>query len=145
MKALSIHQPWAWAILHAGKNVENRGWPTRYRGPLLIHASKTRSSYDREAQIDWVKVYGVALPPWEELTVGALLGIVDLIDCLPTEGVDSSPWVEGPLCWVLANPRPFPEPVSLRGMQGLFDVSDELIPVEFHQLTTYSLRLFDTQ
>ena len=41
MKALSIRQPWAWAILHAGKRVENRDWQgCHYRGPLLIHASK---------------------------------------------------------------------------------------------------------
>lgn len=41
MKALSIRNPWAWAICHAGKRVENREWkyPPTYRGPLLIHAS----------------------------------------------------------------------------------------------------------
>lgn len=26
--ALSIRQPWAWAILHAGKDIENRDWHT---------------------------------------------------------------------------------------------------------------------
>lgn len=47
MKALSIRQPWAWAILHAGKRIENRSRADgrapdlcRYIGPLLIHASK---------------------------------------------------------------------------------------------------------
>lgn len=41
MKALSIRQPWAWAILNAGKRVENRSWQAcHYRGPLLIHAAK---------------------------------------------------------------------------------------------------------
>jgi hypothetical protein len=124
MKALSIHQPWAWAILHAGKNVENRGWATKYRGPLLIHASKTRLSYDREAQIDWQKVYGVALPKWEEMSTGVLLGIVDLIECLPASQANSSPWVEGPICWVLSNPRVFSDPISYRGAQGLFEVSE---------------------
>jgi hypothetical protein len=39
--ALSIRQPWAWAILHAGKRIENREWRScKYRGPILIHASK---------------------------------------------------------------------------------------------------------
>jgi hypothetical protein len=41
MKALSIQQPWAWAIIHAGKRVENRTWSTRFRGPFFIHAGKT--------------------------------------------------------------------------------------------------------
>ena len=46
MKALSIRQPWAWAILHAGKRIENRErkdgrMPSMcsHRGPLLIHAA----------------------------------------------------------------------------------------------------------
>lgn len=34
MKALSIRQPWAWLILHAGKDIENRVWQTRFRGEL---------------------------------------------------------------------------------------------------------------
>lgn len=34
MKVLSEHQPWARAILHAGKGFENRTWQTYYRRPL---------------------------------------------------------------------------------------------------------------
>ena len=45
MKALSIRQPWLWAILdiqegHCPKRVENRkGAAFHYRGPVLLHAS----------------------------------------------------------------------------------------------------------
>jgi hypothetical protein len=59
MKALSIHQPWTWAILNAGKTVENRRWSTSQRGPLLIHASKTKTSYNREPTLDWAAIYGI--------------------------------------------------------------------------------------
>ena len=38
--ALSVRQPWAWAIIHAGKDIENRSWATKFRGRVLIHASK---------------------------------------------------------------------------------------------------------
>lgn len=42
MKALSIRQPWAHAILHLGKRVENRDWAgCSYRGPVLLHAAKS--------------------------------------------------------------------------------------------------------
>ena len=34
MKALSIRQPWAWAIINAGKDIENRQWPTKFRGSI---------------------------------------------------------------------------------------------------------------
>jgi hypothetical protein len=40
VKALTVRQPWAWATIYAGKDVENRRWRTTYRGPLLIHAGK---------------------------------------------------------------------------------------------------------
>jgi len=46
MKALSVRQPWAWLIAHGLKPVENREWETHYRGPVLIHASKTFSEED---------------------------------------------------------------------------------------------------
>jgi hypothetical protein len=39
MKILSIRQPWAYLITRGSKNIENRSWPTNYRGPVLIHAS----------------------------------------------------------------------------------------------------------
>ncbi len=40
MKALSIMQPWAWLIVNGHKDIENRNWPTRFRGPVYIHAGK---------------------------------------------------------------------------------------------------------
>jgi hypothetical protein len=39
------------------------------------------------------------VPKWEELAIGAIVGMVELVDCLPASRVDSSPWVEGPMCW----------------------------------------------
>ena len=45
MKALSIKQPWAWLIVNGFKDVENRTWRTKYRGPLLIHASKAKDEH----------------------------------------------------------------------------------------------------
>lgn len=36
MRALTIRQPWAAAITYADKRVENRVWPTSYRGYLEV-------------------------------------------------------------------------------------------------------------
>ena len=38
VRVLTVRQPWAWAIIQGGKDVENRSGPTKHRGPLLIHA-----------------------------------------------------------------------------------------------------------
>ncbi|UED70754.1 ASCH domain-containing protein [Brevibacillus sp. HD3.3A] len=40
MKALTIHQPWATLIALGEKRFETRGWATKYRGPIAIHAAK---------------------------------------------------------------------------------------------------------
>lgn len=43
VRALTVLQPWAWAIAHAGKLVENRTWaPPAYElcKPIAIHAGK---------------------------------------------------------------------------------------------------------
>lgn len=51
MRAISVRQPWAWLLLHKGKNVENRSWalPACYVGvPLLLHAGKTEASVPPE-------------------------------------------------------------------------------------------------
>ncbi|WP_234838619.1 ASCH domain-containing protein [Sinorhizobium meliloti] len=38
--AISIMQPWAWLIVNGHKDIENRDWPTKSRGPVAIHAGK---------------------------------------------------------------------------------------------------------
>lgn len=53
MKAISIRQPWAWAILNAGKRVENRDWRgCSYRGPVLLHAAKTMVLRDFDEAVE---------------------------------------------------------------------------------------------
>ena len=47
MKAINIHQPWASVIAFGEKRFETRSWKTDYRGPLLIHASRTLSPIER--------------------------------------------------------------------------------------------------
>jgi hypothetical protein len=42
MKILSVRQPWASLIVNGFKDVENRTWPTRYRGRILVHARSVR-------------------------------------------------------------------------------------------------------
>jgi hypothetical protein len=49
MKVISIRQPWASLIVIGAKDVENRTWPTRYRGPVLIHASQRADDVSSDA------------------------------------------------------------------------------------------------
>jgi activating signal cointegrator 1 len=120
MKALSICQPYPHLILTGEKRVENRTWRTDYRGPLLLHAGKSR---------EWLQGY-----PAQGLVFGAVVGIVDLVDCLHIDRIDSGdcddayPWIQdhahvsGPWCWIVERPRRLRHPLPWRGQLGLFEL-----------------------
>ncbi len=134
MKALTVRQPWAWAIIHAGKNIENRSWRTDYRGPLLIHAGKYFPS--RQESETCRKIVEAASPEisWAEAhesrqRYGSIIGRVNLVDCVHVKSPVAaqyleSPWSYGPWLWILGRPEPL-EPVSEWGRLGVFTVSAE--------------------
>lgn len=135
--ALSVRQPWAWAIIHAEKNIENRSWyarhpARRYRpnGPICIHAAQGMGKGEYEDAAEFIeKVSGKPCPKPHELTRGAIIGTVEIVD-----GVTHSlsPWWMGPYGLVLANPRPVTsygrEPIRAKGELGFFDWQPSLEP-----------------
>ncbi|MCJ8207676.1 ASCH domain-containing protein [Pseudomonas sp. RGM2987] len=123
MKALSIRQPWAWLIIHGGKDIENRSWPTKHRGRFLVHAAMgmTRAEYNSAS---WVAgPLGVRLPPFEDLLRGGIVGSVELVDNLDTS---DSPWYMGQKAFVLRDPKPLPF-TPFKGQLNFFEVPDELV------------------
>lgn len=149
MKALSIHQPYAALIClpddhPRAKRVENRSWPTSYRGEIAIHAGVSR------ARIDDLDAYPEIKPV--DLEFGCILGVAMLIDCFEMRSVRDDmgrllrreipdlvlrrrPWLashehtEGPYCWVLTEVRPLVLPLRCRGKQGLWAPSAEEISI----------------
>jgi hypothetical protein len=112
MKALTVRQPWAWAIVHAGKDIENRSWRTHYRGPLLIHAAVSPHAL-------WDMPRGVRKPEERDIHYGAIIGLVELVDVVERS---RSKWFIGPVGWVVANPRPLRQPVPCKGGLSLWNV-----------------------
>lgn len=49
MKALSVHQPWAWMIAEGHKTIELRKRPTYYRGPSSALGSAGPSAQQRRS------------------------------------------------------------------------------------------------
>jgi len=138
MKALSIQQPWASLIVAGIKDVENRTWSTRYRGPLAVHAGSklnkatARDAFSRLERVQLVTLCNcIALTTSKDvLTVtlddvprGAVIGVVDVVDVIRTS---KSKWaLEDHFHWVLRNPRPV-RAWWMSGRLGLFDVPDGL-------------------
>jgi hypothetical protein len=117
MKALTIQQPWAWAIIHAGKQIENRTWKTRHRGLLAIHAS---AKLNKHAEMP----RGVRRPEEDELTPSAIIGVVELVDVV-TES--RSKWFEGPVGFVLAKPRALRNPIPCKGRLSMWEVPRRVV------------------
>lgn len=79
MRCLSGQQPFWWAILHAGKRIENRSrnLAGKYRGPILLHASLT----EYKGGAKWIYEHiGVYAPPFDSLPRGGIVGRARIID-----------------------------------------------------------------
>ena len=83
LRALSFQQPWLWAVLRAGKRLDNRPRGVSYRGELLLHASLggTREAY-AEASSLIERVSGQRPPAFDDVERGGYLGIATVRDCL---------------------------------------------------------------
>jgi activating signal cointegrator 1 len=123
MIALSIRQPWAELILRGSKTIEVRGWATRHRGELWLHAAMRKD-------IPLLNRFNLGA---DDLTFGALVGVCELYDCI--EFTDDT-WDrlriqhlnEGPLekrhyAWLLRNPNRI-KPKPLKGRLGLMRIND---------------------
>jgi hypothetical protein len=127
MRALSVQQPWAWAILHAGKNIENRKWrlPKGMEGErIILHAGK---KIDKEglARLDRLFEEGVLkerCPAAADLPKSAFLGEVTVVGCAHLSEIeDPGPWHKGPYCFGLSEPEEYVTPIPARGFLSFFD------------------------
>ncbi len=114
-RALSVRQPWAYAILHLGKDVENRSWRTHFRGRLLIQVS---------LKVERAEALKLKLDP-DDLPTGVLVGSVEIVDCIRNS---KSRWAERRQWhWVLRNPRVLTRPIPFKGKLRIMRVPGRLL------------------
>lgn len=106
MKALTIKEPWASMIRDGLKTIETRTWKTKYRGPLLLTASKKPPS----------SISGMAF------------AVANLIDCRKMmsgdEGAACCEVYPGSQAWIFDDVRPI-EPFPIRGSLGIFTINSK--------------------
>jgi hypothetical protein len=124
MKALSVRQPWAWLICKGYKDIENRNWPTQFRGRIYVHAGMTLDISVPASSLNesWI-LERLAPAQREEYYAsikhrGAIIGEVDIIDCVDRH---SSPWFDGKYGFILTNPVLYENPIPCRGKLGIFE------------------------
>ena len=147
MRAISIRQPWPWLItrpditgnVHRAnaknfgllKNIENRAWQTKYRGPVLIHAAKGMTVSEYRNVGYFLSGFcspgsgGINLPPASLLDRGGIVGYAEITDCV---SASRSPWFMGDYGFVLQNQTPLPF-LPCKGALSLFtlDVPDDYL------------------
>lgn len=134
MKAITVRQPWAWAIATGAKLVENRqaGFPAKYRGPLAIHAGKGWS-YRGLADDRILALARLNDVEPAELPLGVIVAVCQLAGVHHAEeACCDSPWAETSYVinggktitdvahLVLADVEALAEPVACRGALGLW-------------------------
>lgn len=131
MPALSIRQPWPYAITHLGKDVENRQWQylPKFRGRCLIHASKR---FDESGFNFFVDLDIPEFPGSLEYERGGIVGIMEIVDVVTEH---PSRWYAGSFVrdgeeikrnygLVIRNARQLPF-LKMDGRLGFFDVDLE--------------------
>jgi hypothetical protein len=120
--ALSIRQPWAWLIVNGHKDIENRDWPTKFRGLVCIHAGQ-------KVEIEAAHAVQSCIHPvtsedvlWDHFVptgkgTGGIVGVAEIVDCVEAS---DSPWFVGRYGFVLANARPV-DFIPVKGALGFFD------------------------
>lgn len=144
--AITIREPWIWAILAAGKRIENRTWSTKFRGPIYLHASVNVASKAAQRELlDKLQRAGssldalgsvmvdvdrrerqrkrIPLPYVRDLPRGALVATADLVDCTTAVPPGQELWADaGAVYFVLANVTPLAAPIPMSSL-GIWRVS----------------------
>lgn len=146
MKAISLHQPWATAVVIGLKKLETRSWWTHHRGPLAIHSAKRRTWAQRALFEEWMEndkiqmYFEDALDlDFDCLHFGSFIGVVHVDKCAPTDLVKPDEterllgdFSRGRFAWMLRNPLRLTRAIECRGYQRIWNVPasiEELLPI----------------
>ena len=119
--ALSVRQPWAWAIVAGFKEVENRSEGSIRAGQMTcrriaIHAAAGMTRKEYEWAVWRLDRHGVRCPAALDLPRGAIIGAVDVV-AIVTDS--ESEWFGGQMGLVLEN-AVMCDPIPAKGALGYF-------------------------
>ncbi len=150
MKVITLQDPWASLVRLNEKHIETRSWSTRYRGPLLIHASKKSDA--KNLKLAWNEPFysaflnagnhrGITLYP------GCIIAKCNLVDCQQitwSNGIDLAlcikaqkekvikdkefifgDYTAGRFAWMLEDIEPLEKPIPAKGRLGLWEFDFE--------------------
>lgn len=137
MKALTLHQPWAAAIAHSCKRIENRSWkpPAKIIGErIAIHAGAKEISnrvYMEMRQNSLFRDILIHVDVRSHIVCTAVVkGIcASEADLRLLTYTEHEQWYSrGSYGWILGDVRTLRDPIPCSGFQGLWEVPAEIVP-----------------
>lgn len=122
VRAITVRPPWTLPILAGFKGTENRRQPTRWRGLLAIHVSRTRCEVgDADPRVQRVRAaYRATRAARLADAYGCVVAVADLVDCHPDAGC-CAPWGDPDAFHLtLHGVRLLPRPIPTRGALGVW-------------------------
>lgn len=143
MRALTLQQPWAYAVTHLGKRVENRSWQpsdSALGEDIALHAARKvdvgaikgmkHAGLWRDPAVDPADPFAEPYPR------SAIVAVVRIAAWTETDGISitvegddvdereilDSPWYTGEVGILFRNVRVLREPVPCKGALGLWTV-----------------------
>ncbi len=139
-RGLSIHAPWAWAVIYADKDIENRQRPWNYRGIVLIHQSK--NGWAEWAVDEIYRITGGIKPSRRRLdyALGYIIGAVWMEECTKEA---FSPWAQAGLFhYHFRSPIAFTHKVQLSGRQSIMKIDPQVLaPIDYHKVEALRLTM----
>lgn len=130
--ALTVLQPWAWAICYAGKRLENRGWAPRWqvlrRGEWFAVHAAIRLDCPPNTLLG-PPYFCEDVPEEGELVRGAIVALAKYGGTLkgrPWREDPQARWYVGPKAWELTEVLVLPKPVECRGGRSLWQMPPEV-------------------
>lgn len=138
---LSMHQPWASLLIAGIKRFEGRGWASKHRGRLWIASTASPPEQDDidAVEAQYREVYGEqasASAPWPAgYPHAALLGCVDMVDCLSNEDFQAYRTRAGagtedsasPYLFACVRPRRLKLPQRISGQHKMWHIDTKLL------------------
>lgn len=139
MKVLSAWQPYAQLMVLGPKGLETRSWPLGLVPQrIAIHAARStkalREVFTQPHFYEALEAAGFSHSG--ALPLGALVGTVEVVECIPTEKIDPAVigmreyafgiYTPGRFAWRLENPISFP-PIPMVGHQGLRELPPDIL------------------
>jgi hypothetical protein len=136
---LTLRGPWAWAITHLDKRIENRTWrPKIDEGQYIaIHAGKGWDAAGTsfiEAECMGGLLEGMV--PDRETCPTGIVAIARYGGIVKNVEIDPGPWFIGPWGWILNDVVVLDQPIEHTGHQGLWPIDPLILPKVRNQWKT---------